>query len=127
MSTCKWVTDGAQDAEAELFSTPHRQLVVQHGELVIEVVANFLKASESDELFHFLEVTMHGQEAEMHGLLGQNAALPMKQQVQVGVFGKELSEYKGGVQGEGAIQGVYTDYEVSDLLSSDFAYSLFQC
>ncbi len=48
-----------------------------------------------------------------HGVVGQTADLDGK-----GRFGR-------GKQGEGAIEGVYTDYEVSDLWADDFKFNRF--
>ena len=60
---------------------------------------DFLKSTE--EVFRFLEVTVGGELSEMHGLLGQGASGADQRVVQVGVFGKQVTAYQGGVQGSG--------------------------
>jgi hypothetical protein len=48
-----------------------------------------------------------------HGIIGQTADFDF------------LARMGEGPQGEGAIEGVYTDYEVSNLLADDFKYNRF--
>merc|ERR1712196_228772 len=108
---------GTQE-QAGLALTGHRQVVLSQGQLSVKVLVNFL--TKQDQVFRFLEVTVKGQHSEMHGLLGQGASSPQPHAVEVGVFGKQVSAYQGGVQGEGMIQGIFTDYQVTDLLSPDF-------
>eukprot|EP00824_Muranothrix_gubernata_P006673 TRINITY_DN18606_c0_g1_i1.p1 TRINITY_DN18606_c0_g1~~TRINITY_DN18606_c0_g1_i1.p1 ORF type:complete len:461 (+),score=85.31 TRINITY_DN18606_c0_g1_i1:170-1552(+) len=48
-----------------------------------------------------------------HGLLGQTAR-------------KTIRAHATGHQGEGVIEGHYTDYEVPDIWSTDFVYSVYQ-
>jgi len=122
---CGWTTQALPGNTL----TEHRQVVLNHGKVIVTVNVNFLQSM--DDVFPFLEVTMGGKYGKMHGLLGQGAsgsASSVEQRaVEVGVFGKTVSEYQGGVQGEGMIEGVYTDYEVADLLSTDFAFTAFEC
>jgi len=129
MTNCQWTTKAAPTGAV---MTGHRQIVVQHGSTEFSVIVNFLM-DEGSEVFHFMEVTIQKIQEPAHGLLGQNAfqASTTKHQVEVGVFGKTVSPqgYQGGLQGEGMIAGVWTDYQELDgnLHGSNFGFNEMKC
>lgn len=133
---CEWVAEESK-TPVGMYLTPHRQLLVtQRDGLTVEVNVNFVKphtdATEfTGQVFHFMDLNLYGQPpGEMHGVLGQKARATSKgaRRVEVGMFGKQQeSSYVGGLQGEGVIEGVWTDYMVPDLFSSGHAFNMFQC
>lgn len=132
LADCAWSTSDKAD-DAAHFTTPHRQLLVEHQGTTVEVNVNYLRERAAGTIFPFLEVQLAAgaQAGPMHGLLGQKAgALPGSKTVQVGIYGKQQATgYVGGLQGEGMIEGVYTDYmeRDGDLFGSNHGFNEFQC
>lgn len=117
-------------APSGFFSTAHRQLTVAYKGTTLLVTVNLVSSptSPGHGMFRFLEVQLQGAKAPIHGLLGQNALQgKLTPSVEVGVFGQGMSDYKGGMQGEGMIDGVWTDYIEKSLHSSQFAFSEYKC
>ena len=86
---------------------------------------------DANNTFRFLEVKkkLSGQPLAMHGLLGQRVNLDDKgsQSLSIDVHGPAMAmEQVQGKQGEGFIQGHFSDYQEKgdDLFGCGFSYNL---